>query len=126
MSFHRHVHEKETFTPRKILVVDDDPASCNILTIIFRSRGYQTTSLNSGREVLNRIGHINPDVILLDVMMPGMDGWETFQRLRDRSSAPVLFLTALDSGEFAARAFALGANDFVRKPFYTEELLAAR
>ena len=56
--------------------------------------------------------------------MPGMDGWETFQRLRDRSSVLVLFLTALDFGEFAARAFALGANDFVRKPFYTEELLA--
>jgi glycosyltransferase involved in cell wall biosynthesis len=58
------------------------------------------------------------------VMMPGMDGWETFRHLRDRSSAPVLFLTALDSGEDAARAFTLGANDFVRKPFHPDELLA--
>ncbi len=124
MSPIRPVHEQETLTAGKILIVDDDPASCHILNIIFRSRGYQTTSLTSGTEAVNWIENSNPDVILLDVMMPGMDGWETFQQLRDRSSAPVLFLTALDSGEAAARALALGANDFVRKPFYTEELLA--
>ena len=117
-------HEQEALTAGKILIVDDDPAICQTLNSIFRSRGYQTTSLTSGIEAVNWIESSNPDVILLDVMMPGMDGWETFQQLRDRSLAPVLFLTALDSGEVAAQAFALGANDFVRKPFFTEELLA--
>jgi CheY-like chemotaxis protein/glycosyltransferase involved in cell wall biosynthesis len=120
----RQVNETKTFTTRKILIVDDDPDACQFLDLFFRTRGYQTTSLASGTEAINWIENSNPDVILLDVMMPGMDGWETFQHLRDRSRAPVLFLTAIDSGEVAAQAFKIGANDFVRKPFHPEELLA--
>jgi CheY-like chemotaxis protein len=124
MWLNRQLNESETFTTRKILIVDDDPDVCQFLNIFFRKRGYQTTSLASGIEAVNWIENSSPDVIILDVMMPGMDGWETFRHLRDRSSAPVLFLTALDSGEDAARAFTLGANDFVRKPFHPDELLA--
>jgi len=124
MRNNKQVYEQETFTAGKILIVDDDPAICRILNIIFSTRGYDTTSLTSGTEAVNWIENSNPDVILLDVMMPEMDGWETFQQLRIHSSAPVLFLTALHSGEVAARALTIGARDFVRKPFYTEELLA--
>jgi CheY-like chemotaxis protein/glycosyltransferase involved in cell wall biosynthesis len=124
MWLNRQYFESETFTARKILIVDDDPEVCQILNILFRSRGYQTTSLTSGVEAVNSIETSNPDVILLDVMMPEMDGWETFRQLRDRSSAPVVFLTALNSGEVAAQALTIGANDFVRKPFHPSELLA--
>ncbi len=124
MWLNRQSYEFETFTARKILIVDDDPDLCQFLNILFRSRGYQTTSLASGVEAVNWIENSNPDVILLDVMLPEMDGWETFRRLRDRSSAPVVFLTALDSGEVAAQALTIGAKDFVRKPFHPDELLA--
>ncbi len=124
MWLNRQLYESETFTARKILIVDDDPEVCQILNIFFRSRGYQTTSLTSGIEAVNWIENSDPDVILLDVMMPGMDGWETFRQLRDRSSVPVIFLTALNSGEVAAQALMIGVNDFVRKPFHPEELLA--
>ena len=117
-------NEPEAFTAKNILIVDDDPEVGNILNIFFRSRGYQTTSLTSGVEAVNWIENSNPDVILLDVMMPVMDGWETFRQLRNRSSAPVVFLTALDSGDAAAHALTIGANDFVRKPFSADELLA--
>lgn len=124
MRSNRPINESETFTARKILIVDDDPDACQLLNILFSSNGYQTTSLESGKEAVNWIEDSNPDVILLDVMMPNMDGWETFRQLRDRSSAPVVFLTALNSGEVAAHALSIGANDFVRKPFYPDELLA--
>lgn len=124
MEHNRLSTETETFTTRNILIIDDDPDVCEFLDIFFRKRGYQTTSLGSGTEAINWIETGNPDVILLDVMMPGMDGWETFRHIRDRSIAPVLFLTAIDSGEVAAQALKIGANDFVRKPFHPEELLA--
>ena len=120
----RRLTETETYTTGNILIIDDDPDVCQILDIFFRKRGYQTTSLGSGTEAINWIENSNPDVILLDVMMPEMDGWETFRHLRDRSRAPVLFLTAIESGEVAAQALKIGANDFVRKPFHPEELLA--
>lgn len=124
MWLNRQLDESEAFTTRRILIVDDDPDVCQLLNIFFRKRGYQTTSLTSGKEAVNWIENGNPDVILLDVMMPGMDGWETFRHLRDRSRAPVVFLTAITSGEVAAQALMIGVNDFVRKPFHPEELLA--
>ena len=124
MWLNRQYFESETFPARKILIVDDDPEVCQLLNILLRSRGYQTTSLASGIEAVNWIENSNPDVILLDVMMPEMDGWETFRQLRDRSSAPVVFLTALTSGEVAAQALTIGVNDFVRKPFHPDELVA--
>lgn len=124
MWLNRQLYESEIFTSRKILIIDDDPDTCQLLEILFRSHGYQITCLASGKEAVNWIENSNPDVILLDVMMPEMDGWETFRRLRDRSTAPVVFLTALSSGEVAAQALTTGAYDFVRKPFYPNELLA--
>jgi CheY-like chemotaxis protein/glycosyltransferase involved in cell wall biosynthesis len=124
MWFNKQFYESETFTERKILIVDDDPDVCQILNIYFRSHGYQTASMASGTEAIDWIENKDTDVILLDVMMPGMDGWETFRHLRARTSAPVVFLTALNSGEVAAQALTIGAKDFVRKPFHPAELLA--
>lgn len=124
MWLNRQYYETEAFTSRNILIVDDDPEACQLLNILFRSRGYQTTSLTSGADAVNWIENSDPDVILLDVMLPGMDGWETFRQLRTRSNAPVVFLTALSSGEIAAQALTIGANDFIRKPFHPDELLA--
>jgi CheY-like chemotaxis protein/glycosyltransferase involved in cell wall biosynthesis len=109
---------------RNILIVDDDPDTCEILDLLFRVRGYTTRVVNNGTEAVQYVQAGEPDAVVLDVMMPEMDGWETLQRMRLHSNVPVLFLTALTSGDYTARAFSLGVNDYIRKPFHTAELLA--
>ena len=76
-----------------------------------------------GRQAICQVQSEPPDLVLLDVLMPDMDGLETFRRVREFSTAPVLFLTALDSVECAAQAFHLGAVDYMRKPCSNTELL---
>lgn len=107
-----------------ILIVDDDQDTYQILSTFFSGRGYTTMVAGSGEEALKQIITCSPDVMILDIMMPGMDGWETYERVHEISDIPVLFLTALTSGETAMKALRLGAQDYVRKPFSLEELLA--
>lgn len=109
---------------RNILIVDDDPDTCQLLASLFRVKGYHTTVVYSGPEAVNCVQQGEPDIVILDIMMPHMDGWETYQRMRNYSEVPVLFLTALASGENAARAMKVGASDYIRKPFHPKELLA--
>ena len=109
---------------RTILIVDDDPDTCSMLEMIFRVRGYTTRIVNTGQEAVQSVERREPDAVVLDIMMPEMDGWETYRQLRAFSDIPVLFLTAVSSGEEAARALKMGVHDYVRKPFHSEELLA--
>ena len=108
----------------KILIVDDDRETCDLLALIFHKAGYQPALAYSGEEALNLVENSRPDAMILDIMMPGMDGWETFERVRTFSNIPVLFLTAMVSGASAARALTIGGNDYVRKPFHPNELVA--
>jgi DNA-binding response OmpR family regulator len=107
-----------------IFIVDDDPDTCELLELLFKQKGYQALIAHSGQEALERLQDGEPDALILDVMMPAMDGWDFYCRLREFSQVPVLFLTGLASGENATRALNLGASDFVRKPFHPGELLA--
>jgi CheY-like chemotaxis protein len=109
---------------RKILIVDDDVEGCRLLSILLNRRGYEAVISHSGREALIKLGENIPDLVILDVMMPGMDGWETHRRIREKYEVPVIYLTASVAGESAARALQLGADDFIRKPYHIEELLA--
>ena len=109
---------------QNILIVDDDPDTCSLLDTLFRERGYTTTVAYSGQDAVKFVETGEPDAVVLDVMMPEMDGWETFRQVRLRSNIPVLFLTALTSGDYVARALNLGANDYLRKPFHPSELYA--
>ena len=106
-----------------ILVVDDDVDTCRMLEWLLQRRGFFVHLAISGENALQVIEHSPVDLVLLDLMMPDMDGWETFQRIHARSNVPVLFLTAATSGEQAARALSLGAADYVRKPFHPAELI---
>jgi CheY-like chemotaxis protein len=106
-----------------ILVVDDDLDTCQILALLLRAKGFQSQTAISGKEGLELLGSQEFDLVLLDVMMPDMDGWETYRQIRMVSKIPVLFVTALQQGEDAVRALRIGAQDFVRKPFYQAELL---
>lgn len=111
-------------TNQNILIVDDDPATCELLDLLFSKKGFRTMIACSGAEAIDLIQESSPDLCILDVMMPMMDGWETFEKVRTISNIPVLFLTAMASGESAARAINMGVNDYVRKPFNADELVA--
>ena len=104
-----------------VVVVDDDPANLKMAGHILSKNGIHVTALRSGKALLDFVQKNRPDLILLDVAMPEMDGFETMEHLRTQeesiASIPVIFLTGEDSGDSEARALGLGAMDFIRKPF---------
>jgi class 3 adenylate cyclase len=111
----------------RILVVDDTPANIQTLAATLKEKGYQISVATNGRQALEVVGRVRPDLILLDVMMPEMDGFETCRRLKasDATSAiPVIFLTARSETADIVKGFELGAVDYVPKPFNAPELLA--
>jgi len=113
--------------PSRILVVDDTPNNVTLVEDMLTARGYQVATATDGAEALAKAGADAPDLILLDVLMPGPDGFEVCERLRADGATrdiPVIFLTALDDTFDKVRAFSAGAVDFVTKPFRPEELLA--
>ena len=124
MAFKDDVNLDINHSSKNVLIVDDDPDTCHLLANFFGVKGYDTTVAYGGREAINCVEAKEPSVVILDVMMPEMDGWETYQRLCNVSDVPVLFLSAMTSGENAARAMKMGACDYVRKPFHPQELLA--
>ncbi|MFA6294107.1 MAG: adenylate/guanylate cyclase domain-containing protein [Victivallales bacterium] len=111
----------------RILVVDDTPANIQALSGILRGAGYQLSVATDGMQALNVLSRIRPDLILLDVMMPGIDGFETCDRIKktaDCNGIPVIFLTAKTEVADIVRGFEVGAVDYVAKPFNAHELLA--
>ena len=109
---------------KKILVVDDDPDICKILGTFLRESGCAVFTAASAVEGLRVLFNERPNLILLDVMMPGMDGWEMAARVRELSDVPLIMLTARDSEVDKLRGFNLGIDDYVIKPFSLMELVA--
>lgn len=108
----------------KILVVDDDANICELLRLYLTKEGYQVTTAGDGEEGLEKFNQIKPDMVLLDVMMPRMDGWEVCRRIRARSQVPVIMLTAKGEEEDELQGFSLGADEYIMKPFSLKILLA--
>ena len=112
---------------RRIVIVDDDIANLQVAGHILSKDGYYVTALKSGQALLNHVENHLPDLILLDVNMPAMDGFETMKKLktleRDVADIPVIFLTAEDSADAESKGLSLGAMDFIKKPFVPEVLL---
>ena len=108
----------------RILVIDDDENIVRILTLYLRSKGYDVVSCKSGSRALSVFTDTKPDLVLLDVMLPGMDGREILSKIRKLSRTPVIMLTA--KGETDDRIHALdgGADDYIVKPFDSKELFA--
>lgn len=106
----------------KVLVVDDDPVLNQMIAANMKISGYEVVTATSGSAGLRIAREVKPDVIILDVMMPGMDGFETCRQLRDFSTAPVLFLTARGEEVDLVEGFEAGADDYMRKPFSQREL----
>ena len=110
----------------KLLVVDDVQTNVLLLKALLGKEGHGILVANNGQEALEVIRNENPDLILLDVMMPGMDGFEVAERLKSeefRCEIPIIFLTALDDTQSIVNGFKLGVGDFISKPFRKEELM---
>lgn len=110
--------------PARILVVDDDPDFLDMTKLILRSEGFDVASASSDREALSRCAEVNPDLILIDLMMPGVDGWGVQQQLRQVTQAPVIVISASANRENAARSLDQGAGDYISKPFHKAELVS--
>jgi two-component system KDP operon response regulator KdpE len=107
-----------------VLVVDDEVHMIKFMRMNLELEGCRVASATNGREALERAREDMPDVVLLDIMMPGMDGFETLRRLREFSQVPVLILTAKGEEEDRIKGLELGADDYISKPFSHRELVS--
>lgn len=110
-----------------VLVVDDTPANLEVITETLSSAGYQVMVAISGDRALKRLESYTPDLILLDVQMPGIDGFETCRQIKENPNLahiPIIFITALSDTESIIKGFSLGAVDYINKPFREPELIA--
>lgn len=98
-----------------ILVVDDNPKMVSLMQEMVQLAGYETEVAYSGLEGLDKVREGMPDLILVDLMMPEIDGWELFHRLREFTTIPIIFVTAYDTPQNEAKAIALGAEGFIGK-----------
>jgi DNA-binding response OmpR family regulator len=108
----------------RVLVIDDDFDIQALLTLILSRAGFDVHTADSGEDALGWLGELQPDVVLLDVMMPEMDGWETCRRIRHDSQIPIIFLTVRNRRADVARGLRLGANDYICKPFLPSDLVS--
>ncbi|MCP4251807.1 MAG: response regulator [Candidatus Scalindua sp.] len=111
---------------KSILVVDDSPTNLTLMVEVLTEAGYDTLVANSGDHTLDQLSRHLPDLILLDIMMPGLNGFETCCRIKanpDTSEIPVIFMTALDDINNTVKGFEVGGVDYITKPFRQAEML---
>lgn len=116
-----------TVSPSTILIVDDTPANLNLLFDVLRDSGFKVLVAQSGKSALQKVEYAKPDLILLDILMPDIDGFETCQVLKAQNSTkdtPIIFMTALSDTVDKVKGLRLGAVDYITKPFQQEEVLA--
>jgi len=109
---------------QKVLIVDDDENTLWLLTTLLQHHGFTVIKAGSAAEALQAIRDQAPELVLLDVMMPDMDGWEVCRRIRETSGVPIIFITAKSSVKDVVKGLEIGGDDYVIKPFDNQELLA--
>ena len=107
-----------------ILIIDDDQDLAKIVQLSLDREGYQTVIATSGLEGLQEAYRVQPDLVILDIMMPGMDGWDVCRRLEEMSNVPILMLTAKGTEADIVKGLQMGADDYLTKPFSVAELIA--
>lgn len=108
----------------KLLIIDDDQTLVTALKLYLAKLGYQAITANNGLEGLQALYSERPDIVLLDIMMPKLDGWEVCKRIREMSDVPVIMLTARDQETDRVMGLKMGADDYIAKPFSLKELEA--
>jgi two-component system KDP operon response regulator KdpE len=108
----------------RILVVDDDKTLIRLMREALAKADYETITASNGIDALQELYSKQPDLVILDVMMPRMDGWETAQRIRQVSQVPIIMLTAKDEESDKLKGFSVGVDDYVTKPFSFAEMVA--
>jgi len=109
----------------KVLVVDDEENLCFVIAAAFRLGAFDVATAASGTDALREVERFRPDLVVLDVMLPDVDGFDVCRRLRaDGNDVPVIFLTARDATEDRVRGLTIGGDDYMTKPFSVEELIA--
>ena len=116
--------EVDMSTKPLVLVADDEPRITKLVSIALQEEGFRVVTADSGEEALRKAEEVRPDVVLLDIVMPDIDGIEVMQQLRERRPVPVILLTAKGSTSDKAKGLDLGADDYVAKPFHPDELAA--
>ena len=110
--------------PKTVLTIDDDNAITELLAMLLRTHGYEVVTANNGEEGVKFIKEKNPHVVVLDLMMPGLDGWQVCKRVREFSNVPIIILSALDDPAMIASALDAGADDYLVKPVSSSILVA--
>jgi two-component system KDP operon response regulator KdpE len=108
----------------KILVVEDDTSIASLIQLQLENRGYDVDVAHDGAEGLRQAYAVQPDLVVLDIMMPDMDGWTVCERLRELSDVPIIFVTAVGKETDIVRGLEMGADDYLVKPFSPRELVA--
>ncbi len=108
----------------KILIIDDEEMTVQLIGILLERRGFEVIKASNAEEGLKKAYRNQPDLVLLDIMMPDMDGWEVCRRLRELSDVPIIFLTARDETQDIVRGLEMGADDHIAKPYDNEELVS--
>lgn len=114
----------EDLERRRILVVDDEERMVRFIRLNLEHDGFQVSEAFNGRQAIQKLRDVNPDLILLDVMMPDLDGFDVLEMIREISSVPVIMLTAKGEEDDRVRGLELGADDYVPKPFSPRELVS--
>ena len=107
-----------------VLVADDEPRITKLVSIALREEGFRVVTAGGGEEALAKAEEVRPDIVLLDIVMPDLDGIEVMRQLRERRPVPVILLTAKGSTADKAKGLDLGADDYIAKPFHPDELAA--
>lgn len=108
----------------RVLIIDDDLDFIEMLKLILRHAGFDVAGATDSNSALEKCSEINPDVILLDLMIPGIDGWGIYQILREITRAPVIVVSASGNRDNAVRSLEMGIYDYISKPFYNPEIIA--
>jgi DNA-binding response OmpR family regulator len=108
----------------KLLVIDDDSAVTDLLTLLLKSNGFEVSATNNSADGLSMIREISPDVVILDLMMPEMDGWQICKAVREYSQVPIIILSALNDPSMIASVLDAGADDYLTKPTPSRVLIA--
>jgi two-component system OmpR family response regulator len=106
----------------RVLIVEDEADTLQLMTVYFEAKGHVVMTARDGVEALETFRAASPELVLLDIRIPRLDGWKVLEAIRFQSKVPVMLLTALDSAEDAVRGLDLGADDYLRKPFQLSEL----